>query len=43
MDSILGTVPLYKATIPYHDKDSILVTKSKNRLTDSKKLLMGYK
>lgn len=40
---ILGTVPLYKATIPYHDKNSILVMKAKNRLPDSKQLLVGYK
>lgn len=38
-----GTIPIYKSTIPFYDKDSILVMKQKNRLPKTKKLLLGYK
>lgn len=38
-----GTVPLYKATLSFYDKNTIFVTKTKNRLPDSKQLLLGYK
>jgi beta-1,3-galactosyltransferase 1 len=39
-----GTVPLYKSTLSCYDKNSILVTKQKNRLSsDIKNMLIGYK
>lgn len=38
-----GTLPIYKSTISFFDKDTIFVTKKKNRLTESKQLLLGYK
>ncbi|KAL7046551.1 hypothetical protein ACKWTF_002638 [Chironomus riparius] len=38
-----GTLPIYKSTISFYDKESIFVTKKKNRLPESKHLLLGYK
>lgn len=37
-----GTIPVYNATIGFHDRDSILVKKAKNRLPDSRLLLLGH-
>jgi len=38
-----GTLPIYKSTLSFYDKETIFVTKKKNRLPDSKQLLLGYK
>lgn len=37
-----GTVPLYNASISFHDRESIIVKSSKNRLTNNKNLLLGH-
>lgn len=38
-----GTIPVYKSTLSYYDKNTIYVMKSKNRLPETKHLLLGYK
>jgi beta-1,3-galactosyltransferase 1 len=38
-----GTLPVYKSTLQYYDKDTVQVTKSRNRILDNKHLLLGYK
>nr|XP_019544960.2 uncharacterized protein LOC109415532 isoform X1 [Aedes albopictus] len=37
-----GTVPVYKASIPFYDKNTIDVRSSKNRLAEVKRLLTGF-
>ncbi|KXJ77988.1 hypothetical protein RP20_CCG005984 [Aedes albopictus] len=37
-----GTVPVYKASIPFYDKNTIDVRSSKNRLAEMKRLLTGF-
>ncbi|XP_021710734.1 uncharacterized protein LOC5568339 isoform X1 [Aedes aegypti] len=37
-----GTVPVYKASIPFYDKNTIDVKSAKNRLTEVKRLLTGF-
>lgn len=37
-----GTVPLYRASIPFYDKNSIDVKSSRNRLAEVKRLLTGF-
>lgn len=37
-----GTVPLYNASISFHDRESIIVKAAKNRLTNTKNLLLGH-
>ncbi|XP_055524830.1 uncharacterized protein LOC129718261 [Wyeomyia smithii] len=37
-----GTVPLYKASIPFYDRNTIAVTAKKNRLVEVKRLLTGF-
>lgn len=37
-----GTIPLYNATISFHDRESIIVKSAKNRLTNNKNLLLGH-
>lgn len=37
-----GTVPLYNASVSFHDRDSVLVKAKKNRLVDTKNLLLGH-
>jgi beta-1,3-galactosyltransferase 1 len=38
-----GTIPVYKSTISFYDKSSINARNSKNRLVDTKYLLVGFK
>lgn len=38
-----GTIPVYKSTISFYDKQSVNAMSVKNRLVDNKLLLMGYK
>lgn len=37
-----GTVPLYNATIPFYDLNTISVKSHKNQLAETKQLLIGY-
>lgn len=38
-----GTVPVYKSTIPFYDKISVNARNNRNRVIESKYMLMGYK
>lgn len=38
-----GTVPVYKSTVSFYDKISVNAKSGKNRLAESKYLLLGYK
>jgi beta-1,3-galactosyltransferase 1 len=38
-----GTLPVYKSTISFYDKTSVNAKSGKNRLSENKYLLMGYK
>ncbi|XP_058444076.1 uncharacterized protein LOC131425854 [Malaya genurostris] len=37
-----GTVPLYKASIPFNDRNTVAVMSQKNRLVEVKRLLIGF-
>lgn len=37
-----GTVPLYKASIPFYDRNTVAVKSPKNRLVQVKRLLTGF-
>lgn len=37
-----GTVPLYKASIPFYDRNTVAVKSAKNRLVQVRRLLTGF-
>ncbi|XP_058812389.1 uncharacterized protein LOC131676957 isoform X2 [Topomyia yanbarensis] len=37
-----GTVPLYKASIPFYDRNTVAVMSQKNRMVEVKRLLTGF-
>lgn len=37
-----GTVPLYKASIPFYDRNTVAVRSPKNRLVEARRLLTGF-